>query len=110
MAPFRKSTDCLVETLTTASMTCSATSAMPSGPRAAAGEVKAGQAMATAVKIAKPARPTGLVKRKKDAPMGVESPGGKLLMRVAPTSRRFKGTANRYRIGLISHVIPEPAR
>ena len=36
MAPLRMSTDCLVETLTTASMTCSAASAIPSGSRAAA--------------------------------------------------------------------------
>ena len=50
------STVCLVETLTTASMTCSATSAMFSGPRAWAGSAKSGQATATASKTAKPER------------------------------------------------------
>jgi hypothetical protein len=61
--------------LTTASMTCSATSEMPSGPRAKAGLVKAGQAIAAAAKIASPARPTGFVSEVKHAPMGVISPG-----------------------------------
>src|SRR5690349_10694540 len=75
MAPLRKSTDCLVETLTTASMTCSATSAIPSGPRAAAGLIKAGTAIAAAANMAKAARPMGAEDRKKGAPMGVLSPG-----------------------------------
>ncbi len=46
VGPLRCSTFCEVEMLTTASITCSATSAMPSGPRAAAGIVTRGSATA----------------------------------------------------------------
>jgi hypothetical protein len=48
---------------------------MPSGPRAAAGAVIAGQAIAAANKTARAKRPTGAVMRGKSAPMGVDSPG-----------------------------------
>src|ERR1017187_10216562 len=75
------STVCLVEILTTASITASATSAMPSGPRACAGAVSSGQAIAAAAKIANPKRPARCVIGLRIAPMGVNSPGTKALNR-----------------------------
>ena len=87
------STVCLVEMLTTASITCSATSAIASGPRAAAGTVSAGQAIAAASKIAATGRWTGVVSEAKSAPMGVSSPGKRVAMKVALSSRQFKGSS-----------------
>ena len=50
IALLRMSTVCLVEMLTTASITVSATSEMFSGPRAAAGRARRGQTIAAARK------------------------------------------------------------
>ena len=85
------STVCLVEILTTASITCSATSAIPSGPRAEAGTVIAGQTIAAASKIAATGRRTGVASENKSAPMGVEAPGKGICRKVALSSRQFKG-------------------
>jgi len=68
--PELRSTFCLVEILTTASMTCSATSAMPSGPRAAAGADVKGPA-----RMAASTRAEVVLKRNDGAPIGVDSPG-----------------------------------
>src|SRR5262249_29623938 len=59
MAPgLRDATFCDVEMLTTASITFSATSAMPSGPRALEGTVSAGKISADIARAAKAGRRT----------------------------------------------------
>src|SRR5512135_2095092 len=84
------STVCLVEILTTASITCSAISAMPSGPRAAAGAI--GQAIAPISKIVAAGRRTSIGIREKSAPMGVGSPcGNGVAGTVLRSLGRFKG-------------------
>src|SRR4029078_12635418 len=91
-------------------MTCSATSAIPSGPRAAAGAVSARKAIAAAVDTVKPAPPKRVSGQKAFAPMGVSSPEKRPLKRLAPTYRRFKGTANQYHARLGFPISPGPPR
>ena len=90
------STVCLVEILTTASMTCSATSAIASGPRAAAGTVSAGQTIAAASKTAAAGRRTGVVSEEKSAPMGVKCSWKRGLSQSGPVFKAIQGQTARF--------------
>ena len=80
--------------LTTASITFSATSAMFSGPRAAAGVVNDGQSDRRRGKIAKAGRRTVSRKRVSRRAMDVKSPGKRVASDSAPVldgeSRAFR--------------------
>src|SRR5271165_1559864 len=100
MLPIRESTFCEVEMLTTASITCSATSAMFSGPRAAA--VQAGRTTIAAVSAAasEPCRTSlarGRDMNKRDVEtMGVRAPGEVKVVENVPRSyARRKAIARR---------------
>jgi hypothetical protein len=84
VALLRLSTVCEVEMLTTALMTFSATSAMPSGPRAAAGAATSGIAT-TAAAIASVVERQDRRTKSGRPTMGDVSPGEKLLQTAPPT-------------------------
>src|SRR6185437_10410714 len=72
-------------------MTCSATSEMFSGPRAAAGAAKDNSKMAPAVIAERPGRRKPVVWRNSFAPMGVVSPEGRFWRKSGPDLEAIQG-------------------